>query len=455
MIKHRIFSVFLVALVILLGFFLYASEHPGNAFSGFPFRYGLDLNGGTELTYNADVSKLQSGDVSGAMSTLRDVIERRVNAFGVSEASVRVEDAGIISGNSEHRLVVDLPGVTDTEKAIGIIGQTPSLEFKLLPYTDQELADKLGTSTLADHPELFQPTGLTGGLLQHAQITFSSGGGTQLANQPTVTLQFNDQGRQLFADLTKNNVGKVLGIFLDNELISSPVINEPIPDGNAQISGNFTPDEAKTLVRNLNYGALPVPINLASTQVVGATLGTQAKDLGFKAGIVGFILVVIFLLVLYRVPGFLAAAALLLYVGISLTLFKLFGITLTAAGIAGFIISMGIAIDANVIIFERLKDELRSGKKLFQSIHEGFHRAWAPVRDASISSLITAVILYWLGNAAVKGFAVTFGIGTLVSIFTAVTVTRTFLYAVVTEQTKETPLLRKLFGGRKADNQTT
>ena len=453
MIKHRIFSIFLVVILIALGFFIYSSEQQGSAFSGFPFRYGLDLNGGTELTYNADISKVTATQVGDAMSTLRDVIERRVNAFGVSEASVRVEDAGIISGSKEHRLVVDLPGVTDTEKAIGIIGATPSLEFKLLPYTSAELQTKLGSSTLADHPEFFQATGLTGGFLQHSQLQFGSGS-TGVPSQPTVSLQFNSEGKDLFAKITRENVGKVLGIFLDGKIITAPVINEEISGGNAQISGHFTPEEAKTLVRNLNYGALPVPITLSSTQVVGATLGGQAKDLGFKAGLYGLLFVVIFLLVLYRLPGFLATVALLLYVVISLSVFKLLSVTLTAAGIAGFIISIGIAIDANVIIFERMKDELRRGRKLYASIHEGFHRAWAPVRDASISSLITSVILYWLGNAAVKGFALTFGIGTIISMFTAVSVTRTFLFAIATDTMKETPFLRMLFGGKKKLEET-
>ena len=436
-----------------MGFFIYSSEQPGSAFAGFPFRYGLDLNGGTELTYNADISKITSAQVGDAMASLRDTIERRVNAFGVSEASVRVEDAGIISGNQEHRLVVDLPGVTDTQKAIGIIGATPTLEFKLLPYTSAELQTKLGSSTLAEHPELFQATGLTGGLLQHAQLEFASQG-TGALTKPTVSLTFNSEGKDLFAKITRENTQKVLGIFLDNNLISAPVINEEIPNGQAQISGNFTPDEAKTLVRNLNYGALPVPITLASTQVVGATLGGQAKDLGLKAGLFGLLFVVIFLLALYRLPGFLATVALLLYVVLSLSVFKLLSVTLTAAGIAGFIISIGIAIDANVIIFERMKDELRRGRKLYAAIHEGFHRAWAPVRDASISSLITSIILYWLGNAAVKGFALTFGIGTIISIFTAVSVTRTFLFAIATDTMKETPALRFLFGGKKKLEET-
>jgi len=369
------------------------------------------------------------------MDSLREVIERRVNAFGVSEAVVRVEEAGIISGNQEHHLIVELPGVTDTQKAIAIIGATPSLEFKLEPKT--------GAASTTDD---LIPTGITGRLVQHAQLDFNSGQSTGgVPNQAVVLLQFNSEGKELFAKATRENIGKIMAIVLDGEVISAPRINEEIPDGNAVISGNFTPEEAKTLVRNLNYGALPVPIELSSTQVVGATLGTEAKDRGVKAGLIGFLAIGLFLLLAYRFPGFVSLVTLFLYVLITLALFKLIPVTLTAAGIAGFIISIGMAIDANILIFERMKDEFRNGHSISSAVSEGFSRAWLPVRDAHLSGIIAAIILYWLGTTAVKGFALTLGIGNIISLFTAVTATRTFLHAI-SENLSETPFTRFIFG---------
>lgn len=424
MTKHRIISLLLVVLLVGIGYFVYASQVKKDSFiSKFPFKLGLDLNGGTELVYKADTTKVGQGQIKDSMDTLRDVIERRVNIFGVSEPIVQVEEAGVISGNSDYRLIVELPGVTDVNQAIAMIGQTPSLEFRLLKDSAaSSTPEELASSTI---DEVFTATGLTGGLLQNSQLEFD-----QTTGQPLVSLSFNSEGRDLFAKITKENVGKVMAIFLDGKVISSPVIREEIKNGKAQISGGFTPEEAKTLVRNLNYGALPVPISLASTQSVGASLGQDALNAGVKAGIWGFLLVIIFLIVWYRLPGIIASISLVMYVILSLALFKLIPVTLTAAGVAGFILSIGMAVDANILIFERMKEELKKGKDVEEAMKEGFHRAWLSIRDSNISSMITALVLFWLGTSAVKGFALTFGVGVVVSMFTAITVSRTFLFAI-------------------------
>ena len=245
-----------------------------------------------------------------------------------------------------------------------------------------------------------------------------------------VGVDFNDKGKDLFAEITRAHVGEQLAIVLDGVLLSAPVIQEEIRDGKAQITGDFTPEEARELVRNLNYGALPVPITLSTSQTVGASLGESALNSGVHAGIVGLIVLSLFLILWYRLPGLVAVVALSSYIVLSLTAFMLIPVTFTAAGIAGFILSIGMAVDANVLIFERTKEELKSGKEVREAILEGFSRAWLSIRDSNTSSIITAVVLFWLGTSAVKGFALTLGVGVLVSMFTAITVSRTFLLAI-------------------------
>lgn len=431
MIKHRAISVFLIIFFALVGYFAYKSDNVKAVdyprLSKYAFKLGLDLNGGTELIYRADTSKVK-GSVGDAMSSLRDVIERRVNLFGVSEPVVQAENPGALSGSSEHRLIVQLPGVTDINKAVELIGKTPKLEFMLLRPEAKKFSEEELKTKKAD--EIFMPVGLDGRVFSKADLQFSNSGGMQLAGEPIVGVTFNSEGKDLFAKVTKENKGEVLAIFLDGQMISSPVIRDEITDGKAVISGNFTAEQAKSLVRDLNYGALPVPVELISTQSVGATLGDNAKTAGVKAGILGFVLVVVFLVLWYRLPGFIASISLMIYIILSLALFKLIPVTLTAAGIAGFILSIGMAVDANILIFERTKEELKNGKNIHNALHEGFSRAWLSIRDSNISSIITAVILFWLGTSAIKGFALTLGVGVLVSMFTAITVSRTFLFAI-------------------------
>lgn len=420
MVKTRLaaLAVFLIGAGIGYGVF-YSQEHNYK-----PFKLGLDLSGGTQLVYKADTSALAGGDVAESLSALRDTIERRVNLFGVAEPIVQTEHSSALAGVAEERLIVELPGVTDTQQAITLIGQTPVLEFRFLK-DGVDLESAASTTPISD---LFGPAAITGKDLASSEIQFQGGAG--LVQQPVVVLHFNSYGAELFAKLTRENTGKIFGIFLDGQAISTPVIREAIPNGTAVISGSFDAASAKELARNLNYGALPVPISLLSTQTISGTLGSKAVQDGILAAIFGVAAVMIFMVVWYRLPGLIACVALGLYIAISLALFMFIPVTLTAAGIAAFILSVGMAVDANVLIFERMKEELRSGKSARDAIKDGFGRAWPSIRDSNTSSIITAVILFWMGSSLIKGFALVFGLGVLVSMFTAVTASRTFLLAL-------------------------
>jgi preprotein translocase subunit SecD len=433
-------KIVLAVLILVLGsgiaLFVFKSEprlnknfaNASSFFKNHPFRLGLDLSGGTHLIYKADTSLVPAGQVNDSMDSLRDVIERRINLFGVSEPVVEVQHGGIISGAGEQ-LIVDLPGVTDVKQAIDMIGQTPLLEFKIEAPKGTSTAQnvtvgkdgKLNLGTL-NLDQQFVSTELTGRYLQKATLEFD-----QNTRVPTVSLQFDATGTKLFDQITKDNVGKMVAIYLDGAPISTPVVREEIPSGQAVISGTFTPAEAKTLVGRLNSGALPVPITLLSTQTIGAILGDSAVHAGVKATIIGFLLVALFLILWYRLPGLIATLSLCIFIAIILALFKLMPVTLTAAGIAGFIISIGIAVDANVLIFERVKEELHSGRSIHDAIDTGFSRAWSSIRDSNISNFITALILFWFGTSLIKGFALTLGMGVIVSMFSAITITRIFL----------------------------
>lgn len=434
MIKKIVLALIIIIFGVGIAFFVFKSEPKLNKnfetqksfFKKFPFRLGLDLSGGAHLIYKADTSAVPVGQVGDSMNALRDVIERRINLFGVSEPIVQVQHGGLgsLSLGAGEQLIVDLPGVTDVKQAVDMIGLTPLLEFKIEAPKDtpqNATVDKDGKVNL-DLSSQFVPTELTGRYLKRAILEFDTN-----TREPKVSLQFDDTGTKLFAEITKNNVGKTVAIYLDGAPISTPVVREEIPNGQAVISGNFTPIEAKTFVGRLNSGALPVPITLLSTQTIGAILGDSAVNAGVKAAIIGFLLVILFLILLYRLPGLIATISLCIFIVIILALFKLMPVTLTAAGIAGFIISIGIAVDANVLIFERVKEELRSGKSIADSISAGFSRAWFSIRDSNISSFITAVILFWFGTSLIKGFALTLGMGIIVSMFSAITVTRIFL----------------------------
>lgn len=437
MAKYRFFAIIILIAGIVIGYFdVLHLFNPESMFS-LPFKLGLDLRGGVHLVYKADISAIDPSEISSAMEGLRDVIERRINIFGVAEPLIQVQEAGILKSveNREQRLIVELPGVTDVNQAIKMIGETPFLEFRL---ENKNIEIKKDTSLY----EAFLSTGLDGRYLKKALLNFD-----QTTSEPQVSLEFNDEGSKLFAEITKDNVGARLAIFLDGLPISTPVIREEIPSGRAQITGQFTPQEAKLFVQRLNSGALPVPISLISQQSIGPTLGEKVLFNGIRAGIYGIILVAVFLIFWYRIPGLIAVFALSIYVVLVLAIFKLIPVTITAAGIAGFILSVGMAVDANILIFERMKEERRSGKALNASILEGFSRAWLSIRDSNVSSLITSVILYWIGTSMIKGFALTLTIGILISMFSAITITRTFLLALGIKG--EGKLSRFLYGDNK------
>lgn len=499
---------------------------------------GLDLQGGTHLVYQADTSEIPSEDRAEALEGIRDVIEKRVNIFGVSEPLVQTSKVG-----DDWRVIIELPGIKDINQAIQMIGETPFLEFKeekdSEPLSEEEIieiakfnleakskagdilkqaleganfeelaqqysedlataekggdlgyfsrgqiipsfeeaafagevgkvypevvqtdfgyhiikvTDKKEDQVKASHiliqtqssetlQSQFVSTGLSGKQLKRAQVIFD-----RTTSQPQVSLEFDDEGKKLFAEITERNVNKKVAIYLDGAPISIPVVNEPIRDGQAVITGDFDLQEAKQLAQRLNAGALPVPITLINQQNIGATLGKISVEKSFFAGILGLIIVALFMILYYRLPGLLAVVALLIYTLIVLAIFKLWPVTLTLAGVAGFILSIGMAVDANILIFERVKEELRAGKPLATAIEEGFKRAWPSIRDSNVSSLITCAILAWFGTSLIKGFAVTLGIGILVSMFSAITITRNFLRLSVTQK-MESKL--KLFGIKK------
>lgn len=386
-----------------------------------PFKLGLDLNGGIHLVYKADTSKLADVEIADSMSTLKNVIEARVNAFGVSEPIVQTE-VSVVGGEKVHKLIVELPGVNDTDKAIDLIGETPVLEFSLL----QEATTTASSTASSSGQAVLTPTGLTGRYITTAQVEYDGQTG-----RPQIGMVFNSEGADLFAKITKENIGTQLAIVLDGQVISAPTIQGEIIGGKAQITGQFSVQDANTLARSLKYGALPVAIELVGTQTIGASLGTDALHASMKAGLYGFAIVALFLMLWYRVRGFIAALALIIYTIINLVIFKVFGIVLTSAGLAAFIISIGMAVDGNILIFERMREEIARGKNKAQALKDGFARAWPSIRDSNISSMITAVILYtFAASPLIKGFALVFLIGVAVSMFTAVTVSRTFLSAI-------------------------
>lgn len=402
----------------LIGWFVLTTN---GADSKFGVKLGLDLAGGTELIYKADTAAVE-GDKQGALASLRDVIERRVNLFGVAEPLVQLEKSSAVAGEQEDRLLVELPGVTDVKAAVDAIGKTPTLEFKLV-------GDATGSTTE------YITTGLTGRYIKNAELQFGSGqSGSTAAGAPIVVIHFNDEGTKLFGEITAQNVGKQLAIFLDGVSISEPVIQEAITGGTATITGKFTPTEGRDLVRNLNFGALPVPIELASSNTAGPSLGASAFTSGLTASAIGFLLVALFMILWYRLPGLLATVALVIYLIITIALIKVVPITLTASGIAALILSIGMAVDANVLIFERMKEELRHGKDAHEAVKTGFARAWPAIRDGHLTMIISSIILFWMGTSIVQGFALVFGFGVIVSLISAVFITRVFLLAIIPEK---------------------
>jgi len=394
------------------------------------FKLGLDLQGGSRLVYEADLSNIVKGEEDEAVAGLRDVIERRVNVLGVTEPVVSWQKSG-----EHYRLIVELPGVKDVKEAIEAIGKTPLLEFRE-ERSEEEKEEILkeqkekssATSTTSSQPlssfedPYFKPTKLNGQYLKRASLEFD-----QTTYKPYVVLEFNKEGAKLFEEITARNVGKKLAIYIDGVPISVPVVREKISGGRAQITGEFTVEEARKLARNLNAGALPVPIKLISQTTVGPALGAVSLQKSLKAAVYGFLGVVLFIIVFYRLSGVAASLALFLYAGILLSLFKLIPVTLTLAGIGGAILSVGMAVDANILIFERMKEELKRGQGFSRALAEGFSRAWPSIRDSNFTTLLVAFIMFALGSSFVRGFALTLSLGIFVSLFSALFVTRVFM----------------------------
>jgi len=401
------------------------------------------------LVYQADLSTVE--DKSAAMSGLRDVIERRVNLFGASEPVVQIQGS--------DRLVVELPGVKNVKEAIEMIGQTPYLEFdeareeaetqKILDKIKevQEAQEKgqkiqdIKDWELALQNPYIKPTELTGKYLAKATVSFD-----QVTYKPQIQLQFNDEGAKLFEDITARNIQKPLAILLDGSSIIdtsgdgkidandlyAPIVQDKITGGAAVISGNMNVKTANDIARRLNSGALPVKIgNPISQETVGPTLGSVSLEKSLWAGMYGLLAVMLFMIIFYRLPGFLASAALLIYVALVMAIFKLVPVTITLAGIGGFILSIGMAVDANILIFARMKEEIKQGKSLPASISEGFVRAWPSIRDSNVNSLIVCAILFLFTTSFIKGFALTLAIGILISMFSAIFITRILLMVFI------------------------
>lgn len=550
--RNKFWTIFaVICFVTLLAFLIDYPNVPDwipgyQWFSKQKMHFGLDLQGGTQLIYQTDTSNIPDDQRVTAIDGVRDVIERRVNIFGVTEPLIQTAKA-----EKEWHLVVELPGVKDVHTAIEMIGETPILEFKeqgtpreltteekeqiaeynrqalvraedilklvLKPGADfaklaKEYSEDSGSGqnggdlgwfgrgtmvsefekavfddltvgeitpapvktefgyhiikktdkrineepaqvemegeqedavevrvepqeeVMASHiliatqaEEMAQGidwtyTGLTGKQLKRSFVSFNS-----QTNEPEISLEFNDEGAKLFREITKRNIGKPVAIFLDESILSVPVVHEEIPSGQAVISGTFNLKEAKELAQKLSAGALPVPIKLISQRNIGPSLGKVSVQKSFIAVIIGFLVIMIFMISFYGHRGLVASLALCVYALIVLALFKLIPVTLTLAGIAGFIVSLGMAVDANVLIFERIKDEESLGKMPLNSLHDGFKNAWSAIRDSNITTLIVCLILYYFGTGLVKGFGLTLGIGVLISMFTAITVTKTFL----------------------------
>lgn len=400
---------------------------------------GLDLKGGTQVLLEADLPEGQAVE-SDAMSTAKVIVEQRVNGLGVSEPNVQLQ--------GENRIIVELPGVSNPDQAIDTIRSTGQLEFiepageqmnggMLINTTNhpdavqRAMAADPSAAAFAPYPDRVFETVMTGDILQNAVAAQDE------FNQWQIQFSLTGEGSNQFFEYTRNNIGRPLVIVLDGRVLSAPVINAAISD-NGVITGQFSREEADSLGIQMRYGALPVPLTVVDVRTIGASLGQDSVDASLTAGIIGMAMVLLFMLVLYRLPGLLADLALIAYVTFNIAIFKLLPVTLTLPGIAGFLLSIGMAVDANILIFERMKEELRAGRSVRLAVETGFSRAWPAIRDGNLSTLISCAVLYWFGNnfgaSIVKGFAITLAVGVLLSMFTAVFATRTFMRAFLSTQ---------------------
>jgi preprotein translocase subunit SecD len=387
----------------------------------FELKRGLDIQGGMEVVLKADMTEIADEDRDTAIESSREVILRRVDLFGISEPTVTTAKAG-----DEHRLLVALPGVSDPNQALQLVGTTAQLDFRL---QNPDLATAESTMSAIAFFNQFEMTGLTGKQLTRARVDFDP-----QTNEPVIALEFDEEGRDLFATITKENTGKSLGIFLDNSLLMAPTINDPILNGGAVVTGGFDIEGAKQIVIQLNAGALPVPIEIIEQRQLGASLGQEAVEKSVLAGLIGIGLVMAFMIMLYGWNGLIADLALVIYGILTVAIYKVMGVTLTLPGIAGMLLTIGMAVDANILIFERMKEELRLGKVWKRAMELGFGRAWDSIKDANIATIMTALVLinpldfnFLNTSGMVRGFGITLLIGVLISLFTGVVVTRTFM----------------------------
>jgi preprotein translocase subunit SecD len=396
----------------------------------FELKQGLDIQGGMQVVLTADMSQIAEEDRASALESARQVILRRVDMFGINEPVVQTS----INGD-QYRLLVELAGVSDPNQALQLLGTTAELSFQLYtPPTPEQLTASGGAQVTAAS---FVETGLTGAQLKKSAVQFDPTTG-----EPVISLLFDDEGTRLFADLTTEHVGKQLAIFIDQFPVTAPVIETPITTGQAMISGDFDLESAKQLAIQLNAGALPVPIKIEEQRTIGASLGLASVAASMKAGLVGISLVMLFMILYYRLQGVLASLALVVYAVLTVAAYKLIGITLTLPGIAGLLLSIGMAVDANILIFERMKEELRLGKPFDRAMELGFGRAWDSIKDANLATIATALVLinpldftFLNTSGLVRGFGLTLLIGVVISLFTGVVVTRTFLRLFLTAGT--------------------
>jgi preprotein translocase subunit SecD len=447
--QRSYYLLIVIAVVLALAIYIVIPNSPGINLGGiqkvFVTRLGLDLVGGVQALMEADLPA-NTPIEAGAMDAATGIVENRVNGLGLTEAVV--QKAG------ERRIVVELPGETDPERALSTIQQTGLLEFVDMSTIPQNEAFALsGTKIKTDFGQTSeQPTAtitstgnvtatvpvsatfhtiMTGADLKNVNVTTNQTGGYEVA----FTLSQN--GAKIFGDFTASHISDVLAIVVDKKVISAPTIQGAIPNGQGVITGKFTADEANNLAVQLRYGSLPIPLKVIEIRTVGPTLGQESLQASLRAGAIGFMIVILFMLLYYRLPGLVADIAIIIYALITFAIFRYIPVTLTLPGIAGFLLSTGSALDANILIFERMKEELRSGKTLRQSIDLGWKRAWPSIRDSNIATIITCIILFWFGSTygatIVKGFSITLLLGVLVSLFSAIVVTRALMELVVSQ----------------------
>lgn len=440
--QRNIKTLIFIIVILIVAIWINTPNNPGkdifNIQRSFDTRFGLDLVGGVQALLEADLPS-DTQVTAESMQTARTIVENRVNGLGVNEAVVQL--AG------DRRIVVELPGETDPERALETIKQTGLLEFvdfSALPV--DQVINLVGTKIETDFATSSEPqpttditgtlsadvyhTVMTGAALKTVQVTAD-----QLSNEPQVAFELTPEGSQIFREYTERNIGKVLAIVLDKEIISAPTIRNAITDGQGVISGQFTLESANALAVQLRYGSLPIPLVIVESRTVGPTLGQDSLNKSVIAGIIGFSVVMLFMVLYYRLPGAVAILSIFIYAILTFAIYRFIPITLTLPGVAGFLLSTGSALDANILIFERFKEELRSGRTVGQAVDIGFKRAWPSIRDSNIATIITCTILFWFGSAfgatIVKGFSLTLAIGVIVSLFTAILVTRTFLSLVL------------------------